>query len=88
MGLRSAGAWREFDAPRERVWNTLMDTLREQGMSMENVDPLGGTVEARLSHDRVDLRPGPGETTPTNPVLEGLRNGAPRAFAGTSKNSA
>ena len=46
MGLRSAGAWREFDAPRERVWNALMDTLREQGMSMENVDPLGGTVEA------------------------------------------
>ena len=38
MGLRSAGAWREFDAPRERVWNALMDTLREQGMSMENVD--------------------------------------------------
>ena len=45
-------------------------------------------VFSRLSHDRVDLRPGPGETTPTNPVLEGLRNGAPRAFAGTSKNSA
>ena len=43
---------------------------------------------SRLSHARVDLRPGPGEATPTNPVLEGLRNGAPRAFAGTSKNSA
>ena len=48
----------------------------------------GYAVRSRLSHARVDLRPGPGETTPTNPVLEGLRNGAPRAFAGTPGNSA